>query len=245
MQSAQNRQILSLFLFSSFQSSFELDDFKRLFVETALIGDGTTILVCGHDRRAKPGLIQAWFAQQTRNWPGPIALFYWAGPDTVQDASSKLGTFDWKSEVIRRARKVLMVNELDEPHSMSQYPSMQADGATKLMPLLLIRAGQTPNITTKRELAHYLGSQEKPPRRDETLAGIALEDPKTGQMRMVPAPASPRRASGAIEAVRIGSGRSDPRIDPESERETLPPPPGQGPIDPFARPDREDPTQPK
>jgi hypothetical protein len=200
-------------------------------VETAFVGDGTTILVCGHDRRAKPGLIQAWFAQQIRNWPGPIALFCWAGPDTVQEASSKLGTFDWKSEVIRRAHKVLMVNELDEPHSLSQYPSMQADGATKLMPLLLIRARQTPNITTKRELARYLGSQEKPPRRDETLTAIV--------------PVSLRRASGAIEAVRFGSGRSDPRIDPESERETLPPPPGQGPIDPFVRSEREDPTQPK
>ncbi len=230
MQSVQNRQILSLFLFPLFQSSFELDDFTQ-FVEKSLVGYGTSILVCGHDRRAKPGSILAWFAQQTRNWPGPIALFYWAGLDTVQEASSKLGTFDWKSEVIRRAHKVLLVNELDEPHSLSQYPSMQADGTTKPMPLLLVRTGPTPNITTQRELARYLGSQEKPTRRDETLTAIVLT--------------SPRRASGAIEAVRIGSGRSDPRIDPENERETLPPPPGQGPIDPFARPEREDPTRPK
>jgi hypothetical protein len=230
MDNAQNRKILSLLLFPLFQSSYGLDDFKK-FLETAFVGDGTTILVCGHDRSAKPGAIQAWFAQQTRNWSGPIALFYWAEPDSVQAASSKLGTFDWKSEVIRRAHKILMVNELDEPHSPSQYPSMQADGTTKLMPLLLVRTGPTPNITTQRELARFLGSQEKPPRRDETLTAIVT--------------ASPRRGSGAIEAVRIGSGRSDPRIDPESDRETLPPPPGHGPIDPFARPAREDPTQPK
>lgn len=228
METSQNRQILSLLLFPLFQSSYGLDDFKR-FLETALVGDGTSILVCGCERSAKPGAIQAWFTRVTSGWSGPIALFYWAGPDTIQAASSKLGTFDWKTDAIRRARKILMVNELDESHVLSRYPSLEANGTSTDKPLLVVRAGQTPNISTARELANHLRARRAsvsipvtPSRRDETVQAIALVDPITGQLKAVPV-----------------------HTDPEADRETLPPPPGQGPIDPFARPEREDPTQPK
>lgn len=206
MDNVQNRRILSLLLFPLFQSFVELEKFKQ-FLETALVGNGTSILVCGYERNAKPGSIQAWFKQHAGSWPGPIALFYWAGPDTIQMASSKLGTFDWKTDAIRRARKVLMVNDLDEPHSLSQYSSMNADGTSTSKPLLLVRTGQTPNISTARELANHLRTERR--RRDETVEAFVVQDPKTGQMKAVPVHA-----------------------DPEADRETLPPPPGQGPTQP-------------
>lgn len=229
METTQNRQILSLLLFPLFQSSYGLEDFKK-FLEKTLVGDGTSILVCGYERSARPGSIQAWLTRETQHWSGPIALFYWAGPDSVQAASSKLGTFDWKIDAIRRARKVLMVNDLGEPHSLSQYPSMNADGTSPSRPLLLVRTGQTPNILTQRELANHLRTERvsasfpAPPRRrrDETVEAFVVADPKTGQMKAVPVHA-----------------------DPEADRETLPPPPGVGPADIFARSEREDPTQPK
>ncbi|MCC6564040.1 hypothetical protein IT087_04060 [Candidatus Uhrbacteria bacterium] len=85
-----------------------------------------------------------------------------------------------------------------------------------------------------------LGVPSKPARGDQTLQAFVLEDPKTGQMRAVPA----RRTSAVMEAVRLGSGRPDPRADPEDGRETIPPPPGVGPADVPPRV-REDPTQPK
>ncbi len=229
MPETNRKPTLSLLLFPLFQSLSELSDFCA-FLKTALVVEGTSVRVCDLVRTAPPGQVIAWLSEQIRLWDGPLALFYWAGDDSVEQTSSKIGTLDWKLRELRQARKVLMVKDLEEPHFLTQYPSLSADGSNVPKPLLLVRAGPVPSIRTARELANFLGTHQqpraptqnllavtgapsKPPRGDQTVTGIPLTDPRTGKVQALAPPS-----------------------DEGDERPTLPPPPGTGPPEPVFAP---------
>ncbi|MCK9360784.1 hypothetical protein M0Q28_00965 [Patescibacteria group bacterium] len=214
-------------------------------------------------RNRAPAYIHTWLREQTRHWDGPLVLFFAANGDDPLQAASKIGTLDQFIPHVRVARKVLLLDQgqLDPPHAIQGYTSFDGEGRPAQKPLFLMRLGDSYEFETARALGNFLGTRDRPraptetllavrgeepgvpsrpERGDQTLQAFALEDPKTGQMRAVPA----RRDSAVIEAVRLGSGRPDPRADPEDDRETIPPLPGVGPADVPSRV-REDPTQPK
>ena len=217
---------LVLFLFPPPGLSALLD-FKT-FLETALVADRASILVCDLPRTSPPKAVCDWLEHNASSWNGPLALFYWAGTDPIEQAASKLGTYDWKVPILRNARKVLMVNGLEQNLVMDQYSSLSSDGTSSPKPLLLMRAGPHTGILVQRELANYLGTRSqpraqtqnllavgtpsKPPRGDQTVTGIQLTDPLTGKVKALAPP------------------------PPEDERPTQPPPPGTGPPEPVFTP---------
>ncbi len=193
-------------------------------------------------RNRAPAYIHTWLREQTRHWDGPLVLFFAANGEDILQAASKIGTLDQFIPHVRVARKVLLLDQgqLDPPHAIQGYTSFDGEGRPAPKPLFLLRLRDSYEFETARELGNFLGTRDRPraptetllavqpsgipsgPQRgDATLQAIALEDPKTGQLKAV---------ARVVEAVRLSSKPpADSRRDDEDERETIPPPAGVGP----------------
>src|SRR5580765_5569907 len=125
MDAKAQKSILVLLLFPLFGTPAELQEFVRA-LKIALVVDGAHILVFNEDpRKTRPAVVHMWLTNQLIGWTGSKALICWAGAESIEQASSKIGTLDMKVHGLREAQKILMVDGLDLPleNRKAQYPS--------------------------------------------------------------------------------------------------------------------------